>query len=1616
MRSRTLAFTVVALAMTALLSPMQEKVSAQAGAAIVISEFRFRGPQGANDEFIELFNAGSAPVNIGGWLIRTSNNNTPPAFATRVTIAANTIINPGCYFLAVNNNASGGYSGSVPGNQTYATGFADDGGVALQRTLPTAIVDQVGQGTAAAAYGEGTRLPMLTTDVNRGVERRPGGPQGHVDTNNNFNDFQEIFPGNPQNSSSACLTQGSIAITTTVSSTSVEQGGVLTVFGQVSPGTVPPSTGVQVVGNLSAIGGSATTALFDNGVSPDLVANDLIYTTSVAMPANNPLGPRTVTLTVSDAQSRSASNSASVNVTAPAVIYVPHDIQGAGAVSPFASGTSVTVRGVVTARKSDGFFLQTEPGMEDADANTSEGLFVLVNGGAPAAAQVGRVVNVTAAVAELVPSADPGSPSLTGLGAVVAVTDVSAGTVPAAHLLTSSEVSAAGTLDQLERFEGMRVSVASLTAVSGTGGNKNEANATSTSDGAFYAVLTGQARPFREPGVASGYPVLPCAIGPCNVPVFDGNPERLRVDSDALEGLAAVNVSTGAVMTDVTGPLDFGSRTYTLLPETPLSPVGGMAVLSAPAPGGNQFTVASLNLERFYDTTNDPGADVALTAAAYQTRLAKASLTVRNVLNMPDIIGLQEVENLGALFALASRIDTDAVAAGQQAPQYTPFLFEGNDQSGIDVAFLVKQAGGRVLMLSVDQVGKDETYVDPSDSSVVLMNDRPPVVLRATVFGPATSLPQNVTVIVNHLRSLTGVELNGLTGQRAREQRRAQAEFLANYIQGRQINDPNEAIVSLGGYNAFHFNDGYGDSVGTVRGVPASPDQVATASPDVVSPDLVDAGDLSDPSDRYSVVSGGNAQALDHVLMSANLASQFAGLVHPRVNADFPEVLRGDATTASRLSDHDPLVAYFNLPLDVDAPVFSPNPQDQVAEATGPDGAAVSYNLPTASDNLDSSVAVTCAPISGSTFALGNSGVTCSAQDLAGNLATASFTVTVQDTTAPLLTVPANVTEEATSAAGRVVSFATSATDSVTPSLTVLCSPASGSTFPLGTTTVSCSTQDNAGNSAAASFTVTVQDTTAPLLTVPANMTGEATSAAGRVVSFATSATDSVTPSLSVLCSPASGSTFPLGTTTVSCSTLDNAGNSAAASFTVTVQDTTAPLLMVPANITEEATSAAGRVVSFATSATDSVTPSLTVLCSPASGSTFPLGTTTVSCSTQDNAGNSAAASFTVTVQDTTAPLLTVPANMTGEATSAAGRVVSFATSATDSVTPSLSVLCSPASGSTFPLGTTTVSCSTLDNAGNSAAASFTVTVQDTTAPLLMVPANMTEEATSAAGRVVAFATNATDSVTPSLTVLCAPASGSTFPLGTTTVSCSTQDDAGNSTAASFTVTVRDTQAPTLVLPSNLTDEATSPSGKSVWFVATANDAVSPSPAVTCTPASGSTFPVGSTLVSCVATDAAGNSVTGSFTVTITLTPTTPVFGHMTGIGDVVSAGQRTWFAFDVREAANHTERGWVMLQVRGGPGRPDRYQAFNVTDVQFSNSDGYSPGRWPRSGVDTVVFSGVGRWNGHAGYRFEITASDRGEPGRDHDTFSLKVYSPTGALVESVDGTLHDGNIQSLR
>jgi large repetitive protein len=308
---------------------------------------------------------------------------------------------------------------------------------------------------------------------------------------------------------------------------------------------------------------------------------------------------------------------------------------------------------------------------------------------------------------------------------------------------------------------------------------------------------------------------------------------------------------------------------------------------------------------------------------------------------------------------------------------------------------------------------------------------------------------------------------------------------------------------------------------------------------------------------------------------------------------------------------------------------------DKTVEATGPGGAVVTYADPTATDNYDTVLSPSCTPPSGSTFPLGANPVSCSVTDSSNNTETGGFTITVRDTTPPTVTVPADITVEATGPSGAVATFSVSASDIVDGSTNVTCNHASGDTFPLGTTTVSCSSTDAHLNTGHGSFTVTVEDTTPPVIDAHADVTGEATGSSGASVSYTTpGATDVVDGAVTVGCIPASPVLVAVDATqAVTCTATDAAGNPATSTFDLKVVDTTAPTLNLPGNISVAATSAAGAVVNYTASGTDLVDGTVGADCSKASGSTFAPGTTTVTCTTSDSHSNtSAPGSFTVTV------------------------------------------------------------------------------------------------------------------------------------------------------------------------------------------------------------------------------------------------------------------------------------------------------------------------------------------------------------------------------------------------
>lgn len=612
---------------------------------------------------------------------------------------------------------------------------------------------------------------------------------------------------------------------------------------------------------------------------------------------------------IADAQGQGTIQNDDVSVTQI------HDIQGNGLTSPI-NGAVVTTEGIVTAQKfNNGFFLQTADANVDADANTSQGIFVFTSTAPPATAAVGNRVRVTGTVTEFTPTSNLNQLSITEIVSVTEILVLSTGNpLPAPVVLTSADFGAGALPGTAEKFEGMRVSVPTSTAISGADGNITESSATSSTTGVFHVILPGVARPFREPGLST-MDVFPVPVGK-NPPRFDTNQERLMVRSRGQVGATAVAIDAETTITGMVGVLDYFSGTWALLPDAGTVTVAGGKTPTAVADARyEEVTIGGFNLLRFFDEVNDSNGAPTLTAAAVDKRLTKTSLAICDFLKAPDILGVVEVENLRVLGLLADRIN----ATCARAPQYVPYLVQGNDVGGINVGFLVSNrtlgATTRVEVLEVTQFGKNTLFTNP-DSSTTLLNDRPPLLLRAIVHQD-NGATYPVTVIVNHLRSLNGIDDTAAgssgwatEGHRVRAKRAEQALFLANLVHTRQLADPNEHIVLLGDFNAFEFNDGYVDVMGIVRGEEPPADQVILDVDSPITTPLVDGSELiSNPAEKYSYVFEGSAQTLDHVVVNEALVMNVAGVAvdHARINADFGVHNFGVAGNGIRVSDHDPV-------------------------------------------------------------------------------------------------------------------------------------------------------------------------------------------------------------------------------------------------------------------------------------------------------------------------------------------------------------------------------------------------------------------------------------------------------------------------------------------------------------------------------------------------------------------------------------------------------------------------------------------------------------------------------------------------------------------------------------
>jgi predicted extracellular nuclease len=598
------------------------------------------------------------------------------------------------------------------------------------------------------------------------------------------------------------------------------------------------------------------------------------------------------------------------------------EAQGDKNVSPYV-GETARLSGIVTARTRTGFFLQTPDDKTDNNPNTSEGIFVYTGSEPAAEATIGNLVSVTGMITEFRPKADQQTLPVTELsmkkGTDFISVESKGNTLPKPIVLTIEDFKP-NVIDELEKYEGMRVTAAELTVVAPTGGRVDESKGTSESDGTFYGVVKGLARPVREVGfdvydyvMMSDKDKEKIKKDTPKLTLFDHNPERLRIESTAQLGGQPIDVTTFAEIKNLTGVVHYGYRAYSILVDADNKPAVSNLIKATPLPAPNerQFSIAATNLERFFDDEDDPAIkEPIITSEGFERRLKKVSLAIRSYLQTPDVVAVVEMENLAVLKKLADRINKDAEAAGKPNPKYEAFLVEGNDIGGIDSGFLVKRS--RVEVLETKQFGKEDKFENPNTKDDVFLNDRPPFLLRAAIKDAKTGQPFEFTVIVNHLKSFRGYtdEKDAPFVQR---KKKLQAEFLAKAVAERLKANPNERLALVGDFNFYQFNDGIMDVIGTIKGTPAAKDAVLNPTEDLVNPDLTNLVDKIKLSQMYSYSFDGNAQVLDHFLVSPAMFKQQNGFGYARVNADYPEIYRNDASRVERFSDHDAAIAYFTL-------------------------------------------------------------------------------------------------------------------------------------------------------------------------------------------------------------------------------------------------------------------------------------------------------------------------------------------------------------------------------------------------------------------------------------------------------------------------------------------------------------------------------------------------------------------------------------------------------------------------------------------------------------------------------------------------------------------------------
>lgn len=276
------------------------------GSVVISQVYGGGGNSGATlkNDFIEIINHSGAPINLNGWSVQYAS---ATLSNWQVTPLTNFNLQPGQYYLIKEAAGAGGTVDLPAADATGSIGMgAGSGKVALVgNTTPLtgncpvggAIVDFVGYDGANCSEGSPTPATSNTTAALRKLD-------GCLDTDNNLSDFNIAAP-NPRNSASPINNCTNIFATGSASPDSVLPGDSTTLSVQVFPGSDPPSSGINVVGDLTSIGGSATQMF--NGAGNN-------FTFLATVPLGTSAGLKVLPITITDAQARTAHTTIALNI------------------------------------------------------------------------------------------------------------------------------------------------------------------------------------------------------------------------------------------------------------------------------------------------------------------------------------------------------------------------------------------------------------------------------------------------------------------------------------------------------------------------------------------------------------------------------------------------------------------------------------------------------------------------------------------------------------------------------------------------------------------------------------------------------------------------------------------------------------------------------------------------------------------------------------------------------------------------------------------------------------------------------------------------------------------------------------------------------------------------------------------------------------------------------------------------------------------------------------------------------------------------------------------------------------------------------------------------------